>query len=188
MSRGTRLGPIQMKGLGDLHALEKTLSDTTPSVVIGTIIGKVSGIGYRDSKNPEVPSIVLLGIFEGIPADPDRPKLIGPQAFLPQGFCKIIEQELVAAGRIKLKDVPKKAPAKGKGIDLAGIAEIAIAVEIEIERNTGGGVPYKFVCTQRNEKEPSASDPLAELRQFVALPGTSMKALPAPKKSRSKKK
>lgn len=188
MSQATRMvTAIQMKHLADLDAVAKTLSDKNPSAIIGYVVGHANGVGFRAAFDTESgPSIGLVGAFQGIPVDETMPILTGPMFFPPKAFAEMAQAELLRG--VPDKNIPKKAPAKGKGVNVAGIAEMEIKLEISVERNVGGGVLYKFAVTQHGSA--NATDPFAAMRDFIPkeIAGKMQLALPAPSKPKGKSK
>ncbi len=139
---------------------------------------------YRNNPNGAEPSIGITGQFEVTSTFEGAPVMVAPVIFLPTAFCKMLEGELMK-GQESL--VPKKSPAKGKGINVDGVASIALALEIGIRKNVGAsGVGYEFSVVQATDGS-KASDPFADLR--VLLPASAGRAaLPAPAPVTPKKK
>ena len=181
---------IQMKHLCNLALVAEQLTDKNPSIVVGYVVGKATGIGFRAAFDADSgPSIGLVGAFRGVPTDPALPVLTGPAFFPPRNFAEMARSILLEG--VPEKDIPKKAPAKGKGINIAGKAEMELKLEISIERNTGGGVPYKFAVIAHGEG--AANDPFDGMMDFIpkatrdravieAAPGAKRLAAPSKKK------
>ena len=75
--------------------------------------------------------------------------------------------------------VPKKAPPKGKAIDLDGTAEIEIAVELGLLRVKGDkAVNYEWSVSQLNSTA-SAQDTLSDVRKYLPEKLAQFAALPA---------
>ncbi len=175
---------IQMGHLANIAALAASIPDGDKEIrIIGYVIGKVRGVTYRANPNGDEPSLGLLGMFEATPTEEGRATIRSGVAFLPTAYTKMIADAIRGD-----QDVPKKAPPKGKAIDLDGISELQLAVEIGIRKNTGAGVGYEFAVTQLTD-DVSKEDALAEVRSF--LPASIEKrsapvALPAPAASAKK--
>lgn len=176
---------IQMKHLGNLNKIAEGLSDQTPQIVVGYVVGKANGIGFRASMDAEKgPSLCVIGAFQGIPTMAGAPVLTGPAFFGPADWVKMVKTALLTG--VSAKEIPTIAPAKGKGIDVSGEVEMTVKLEIAIERNNGGGVPYKFVTTDHSAV--AAGDPFGELRDFIPaqIAETAKAALPPPVLSANK--
>ncbi len=192
MAQATRMvSAIQMKHLCNLAAVAEQLTDKNPSAVVGYVVGKATGIGFRAAFDADSgPSIGLVGAFRGVPTDPSLPVLTGPAFFPPRQFAEMAKNILLDG--VPASDIPKKAPAKGKGVNVAGKAEMELKLEISIERNTGGGVPYKFAVVAHGEG--AANDPFdgmmdfipKETRERALIPASETKRIAAPKKKRAK--
>ncbi len=177
---------IQMGHFANLQAQLATIEEGDRSVhVIGHVLGKANGITYRNNPNGSEPSIGVIGQFEATPVDADAPVMVAPVIFLPTAFCKMLETQLMKG---KEKEIPKKSPAKGKGISIEGIGEIPLALEIGIRKNVGAsGVGYEFSVVQAIKGDDSAIDPFADIRAL--LPNNrAQAALPAPKTTPKKKR
>ncbi len=177
---------IQMGHFANLQAVLATIGEGDRSVhVVGHVLGKANGITYRNNPNGSDPSIGVTGQFEATPVDDGAPVMVAPVIFLPTAFCKMLETQLMKG---KEKEIPKKSPAKGKGISIEGIGEIPLALEIGIRKNNGAsGVGYEFSVVQAVKGDDNATDPFSELRGL--LPGNrAQAALPAPKPQAPSKK
>lgn len=176
---------IQMGHIANLQAVLATIAEGDRSVhVIGHVLGRASGVTYRNNPNGAEPSIGITGQFEVTSTFEGAPVMVAPVIFLPTAFCKMLESELMK-GQEQL--VPKKSPAKGKGINVDGVASIPLALEIGIRKNVGAsGVGYEFSVVQATDGS-KASDPFADLRKL--LPESAGRAaLPAPAPVTVKKK
>src|SRR6185312_7653860 len=96
--------------------------------VIGTVLGRASGISYRNNPNdPDVPTLAVTGQFEATPVDERAPIMVAPAIFLPTVFCRMLEAELIKGEALTQR--PKKPPAKGKSVNVEGVASIPLALE-----------------------------------------------------------
>lgn len=160
---------IQMGHFANLAGMLDSIAKGDRTVhVIGHVLGRASGVSYRANPNdPNVPTIAITGQFEATPVDVNSPIMLAPAIFLPTAFCKMLEAELVK-GEAKLKEKPKKAPAKGKAVNVEGVVEIPLALEIGIRKNeSASGVGYEFSVVQAGDSK--GQDPFADLRGL--LPG-----------------
>lgn len=181
---------IQMGHLGNLAAIAAAIPDgNREAVTVGYIVGKASGLSYRANPNdPNQPSVGLMGIFEATPCDNAAPILVGKVIFLPKGAMDVLVPLFAS---IDQKDVPKKAPPKGKAIDLAATEVIPLQLEIGIRKNTGAGVGYEFAVSMPDTFR--GEDMLADLRKdfipaSLAAPKTATPQLAAPARKGAKKK
>lgn len=180
---------IQMSHFINLGALAASIVDGDKTVhVIGQVAGKAKGVSFRSNPNGSEPSLGITGIFEARSIETDRPIMRAPMIFLPTSFAKMLAAQL--AGDQK---VPKAAPPKGKSIDLDGVAEIPLALEIGIRKTKGeGGVPYEFSVVTLGQDDMKAQDALADVRALLPALGTqpalAQIAGPAPKGSRKKRR
>jgi hypothetical protein len=175
---------IQMGNLASLSAVAAGIQPgDTSTHVIGYVIGRATGISQRSNPNGEEPS---LAMFEATPTEAGRAIMVAPVIFLPTAFCKMLADKL--RGDQKLAT---KAPPKGKHIDIDGVAEIPLALEIGI-RKSGGERGYEFSVVAKNDSEMEKTDALADLRQYIpetlVTYAASAAQLAAPKKSKSKRK
>lgn len=179
---------IQMGHLGNLAAIAASIPDgDRTSRPVGYVIGNATGLTYRANPNGDEPSIGLTGLFEATPVTEGMPIMVAPVIFLPKGFMDSITP-LLARGTEK--NIPKKAPPKGKAVNIEATDQLPLALEIGIRKNTGAGVGYEFAVTMLtpdNEKQ----DALASVRQYLPneIARQSVPALPAPaaKAKRGKK-
>lgn len=182
---------IQMGHFANLQSVLAGIAEGDRTVhVIGHVLGRANGITYRNNPNGDEPSIGVTGQFEATPADPAAPVMVAPVIFLPTAFCKMLEAQLMK-GKEKL--VPKKAPAKGKGISIEGVGVIDLALEVGIRKNVGAsGVGYEFSVVQASgDDDAQLNDPFANLRSLLPK-GTTAPAIEAPgtaaKRSSGKRK
>lgn len=187
---------IQMGHFANLGAMLESIAKGDRTVhVIGHVLGRATGISYRANPNdPNTPTIAVTGQFEATSVDGNAPVMVAPAIFLPTAFCRMLETELIK-GVEKIAEKPKKAPAKGKAVNVEGVCEIPLALEIGIRKNEGAsGVGYEFSVVQAQSSDGKISDPFADLRAL--LPGKTTAAIadqsggaakPAPKKSARKK-
>lgn len=184
---------IQMGHFANLAATAAQIADGSgENVIVGYVIGKANGVSYRANPNGDEPSIGITGQFEAIPTEEGRAPMVAPMIFLPNAFTKILVQEMLTAD--DMKGAPKKAPAKGKPINLPASVEIPLALEIGIRKNKGEGAGYEFSVTTRTEQ--GQEDAFADLRALLPddmakrtapalpAPGAATKRLAAPKKKR----
>lgn len=179
---------IQMGHFGNLAAIAASIPDgDKTSRVIGYVTGKAKGVSYRANPNGSEPSVGLNGIFEATPVQEGLPVMVAPTIFLPTSFCMMVAGVLMGNQK-----PPKSAPPKGKPINVDGVAEVPLVLEIGLRKNAGSsGVGYEFSVTEMIDNGGQADDALAELREFLPaqIAKQSAPALPAPKsKSKSKKK
>lgn len=183
---------IQMGHLANLAAVAAAIPEASrEAVTIGYVVGRADGLSFRANPNGDEPSVGLTGIFEATPADPTRSIMVAKTIFLPKSFMDtmipILESKMSEAD---MKKIPRKAPPKGKSIDLKATDVIPLQLEIGIRRNNGAGVGYEFAVL--GKRDPAAQDILADLRsdfipKELAAPATAApKALAAPKKKGKK--
>lgn len=150
---------------GSLGAMIKSM-EKGDERMIGTIFGKANGVSYRSNKFGDAPSKALIGTFEGVPLDPDMPSVRSSRAFLPNNIQSILIAA-VEGENIDKKDIPKKAPPLGKGIDLEGVKVVEFIVEVGIRKIvTDEGEKYEYICAMPSK--PDEKDDLADMRA-VAL-------------------
>jgi len=165
---------IQMGHLCSLAALAASIPPGNTDVhVIGYIIGRVTGVSYRSNPNGDEPSMGLTGMFEATPTEAGRAVIRAPMVFTPTSFTKMVAAQITPPDA----KAPKAAPPKGKSIELEGIAELPLAIEIGIRKNNGAGVGYEFAVTMLTPDD-KAKDALAEVRSF--LPAQIAQRSPAP--------
>lgn len=175
---------IQMGHFGNLAAIAALIADGDKTAVpLGYILGKATGVSYRANPNGDEPSMGLKGVFEATPTQDNLPIMVAPVCFLPRAFMDAIVAQMMSG---KEKEIPKKAPAKGKHIDVDAGLEIPLALEIGIRKSTGSAVGYEFsVVSLANDK--GAQDMFADLR--TALPSDIVKrsapALPSPSSAKA---
>lgn len=167
---------VQMKHFANIASLVGSIAEGDSDIhVVGYCIGKARGVSYRNNPNGDVPSTALVGTFECIPAEGGRPVMVTPMVFLPSSFSDLVVSALMKG----IEGVPKKAPPKGKAIDLDGTAEIEIAVELGLRRVKGEkAVNYEWSVSQLNSSA-SAQDTLSDVRKFLPEKMAQFAALPA---------
>lgn len=186
---------IQMGHLANLPAVAAAIPENSREVqVVGFVIGKATGLSYRNNPNGDAPTVGLSGIFEATPCDQSMPVIVGKTIFLPKGFMDTIipalESTLTEAEK---KLIPKKAPPKGKAIELQATDAIPLQLQIGVRRNNGAGVGYEFAVVMKRD-ELTKDDLLADLRKdFIPAnlqaPATAEpKRLAGPAKGKAKKK
>lgn len=188
---------ISSASLGSAKELTKDLDDKQ-EVFLGSIIGKVRGLSYRNNpQDPDSPAIALTGMFEAVPADAEKEAAQSARCYIqPQNVQDIIIQLVISEADPKaIAGAPKKSPPKGKSYELGGAAIIPISLEIYAVKSAGSPVGYMYKAVMLN-KVAGAEDGLADLRALlpkgerkqparIATERTT-KALPAPRKKAKK--
>ena len=137
--RETLMKPkLTVKDLGNPRGVD----DKMPDKVLGTIIGRATGIKMVvDAKGEAFEAII--GMFEGTPHDPAENIITSSKLFLPGGFHEVI------TGQLKTE----------------GVSLVSFAFEVHSVKATNAiGYSYAF----RPIVAPAATDELAELRKGVA--------------------
>ena len=154
---------IQMKHLANVAGVAAAIPEgDNDARIIGYVIGKANGLSYRNGVDDKGPSIALKGIFEATPTDQTRAIIRGPAIFLPHAYALMAAEQLRGDQK-----APAKSPPKGQHIDLEGVAEITMALEIGIRKTKGGGVGYEYVVRERMPDAKGAQDALADMRQYL---------------------
>lgn len=182
---------VQMGHLANLSAVAASIPDGDRDIhPIGYVLGKARGVSFRANPNGDAPSKGLTGTFEVTPTAKGRAVMVTPLIFLPSSFT-----EMVAVALMGDQKAPGKAPPKGKPINMDGVTEVELALEIGVRKNSGAGVGYEFSVTQLTP-DTTANDALAGLRKFLPkelaqtadLPALAAPAEKSKAKAKSKKK
>jgi hypothetical protein len=145
--------------LGNIPALiAATEAGSKTPLILGVIIGKTSGISFRNNPNGEMPSVALRGIFEFIPNLEVSPGMVGlraPLLYLPTNV-----QQIFLAGAMK-RDTPIPAKVeRGKSIDAEG-NEVQIKVQMGVRRHPSP-IGYQYLAMMLQDM--TVVDPLADMR------------------------
>lgn len=136
----------------------KRLADGDKSEhVLGTILGKVRGVSFRNNPNdPENASIGLLGVFEGAPANPELPVIQAPLCFLPKSV-----HDMLCAAITEGMELPSSSPARGKPQNRRIDKEVPIKVEVGVRKSSS---PIGFEFFTNMLMQADVVDVLADLR------------------------
>lgn len=184
----TTVSTLSAASIGNAKAARDLQPGDNQIITLGVIMGIARSLSQRaNPHDPNKPTVALVGTFEGIPADSDRPKLIATRCFLP-GTVHDNIVEILLSGR----KLAAKAPPKDKPIDMPPVDGLQVPVMIEIGvQRAETAVGYKFVATILREPDDKI-DPLRELRadlpKLTKAVSAAQAALPAPAATASKKK
>ncbi len=129
--------------------------------VLGVIMGKASGVkAHKNPKDETQVDYSLVGFFEGIPDDKQRPRLQSGICWLPGGIHEMVREQVESA-------------AEGQ------VVEFAFKIGTRRSTNQAG---YEYVTEPMGEA--TKADPLADLRERLS----SQLALPVPEKESANEK
>lgn len=171
----------------DLQAAAAALSaDDKDRHMLGTILGKATGLSYRHSKFSDDAAVALTGYFEFIPTDADVPRVTATSLFLPSTVHAVIikqiegDRERPVSGNLKRSDKP---------LDISMGVTVPIVAEISYSKTTGeGGRGYQY-HVDIDTKAIKMEDLLADLRgddPKLAFAGDAVKAIEDKSGGRSK--
>jgi len=153
--------------------------------MLGVIYGYIHGVSYGFNPNdPSQASMALIGFFEGVPVNVNRPAIQAPKCFLPSTVQQMLQSAIEAANDLK---PPEAMPARGKPVNHRIDQRIPIKFEIGV-RHSAGSVGFEYI-TNSLIKTVETENMLAEFRGDLKLPEPvrAGRALPAPKKASGKK-
>lgn len=155
--------------LGDATQVRALEKGDKQIVTLGWFAGRVEGVAFKPNLNkPDEPSVALLGVFEGISANPDRAIMRSAVLFLPEAINKMIVAAVmkgrpVPAGAGKLK--------RGQQIAIPGEGIIKLEVEIGVQKSDSP-IGYIYVPVVKGDGLEVA-DPLSDMRDnIVKLAGS----------------
>lgn len=155
-----KLSASDMAHSGIAAMMEKVTKGA--QVPLGTIVGVVRALSARNNpQDPNKAAIGLKGVFEAIPADPDQDTIRSEVCFLPTGLNDMIVNNLTGGKGVDVGAMP----ARGKPVDIDLDGKVLeIGVEVAVKKTEGaGGMGYEYVVSM--QRDPTAADPLAELRK-----------------------
>lgn len=158
------LGKLNVADAGDIKRALASIpeGDTKTTVVLGTVLGTVSGVSWRSNKfDPTEPSIGLLGKFETVPAHLDDARSVAPVLFLPKAMLAAVFAQLGAENT-----KPDKVPAPGRAVDVQLDNTYRVSFEVGVRRSDTA-IGYEYRCTFMDNL--AVDDPFAEERAAAAL-------------------
>lgn len=162
----------------NFEALKKTLVEGDTTVhPLGTVLGKVSALAIANNPQDETkPAIMLMGSFEGIPADPSVSPVTADRGFLqPSHIHDMIVKQALGGKKLPVSEMPKRGRPIMVPID--GVIEFSCEVGIQYSKSAVG---YTYIG--EIDLPDGATDEFAEMKARLGIKPRGP-ALAAPKRA-----